>query len=100
LTQTEQFFQAVVSVEDIQRGKPDPQIFQLAANRLAVAPDHCLVFEDAVAGVQAAKAAGMKCIAVLFAGQHSAAALVRGGADRVVKSLEEVSVASVSQLLE
>jgi beta-phosphoglucomutase len=100
LTQTEHFFQAVVSVEDIQRGKPDPQIFQIAAKRLAVACDHCLVFEDAVAGVQAAKAAGMKCIAALFAGQHGAAALLQGGADQVVQSLEEVSVKTVCQWLE
>jgi beta-phosphoglucomutase len=100
LTQTEHFFQAVVSVEDIQRGKPDPQIFQIAAKRLAVTADHCLVFEDAVAGVQAAKAAGMRCIAVLFAGQHSATALAQSGADLLAKSLEEVSVQAVRNLLE
>src|SRR5262249_53755012 len=49
LTKTEHFFQALVSAEDIQRGKPDPQVFRLAADRLAEAYDHCLVFEDAIA---------------------------------------------------
>jgi beta-phosphoglucomutase len=99
LTGAERFFEAIVSVEDIQRGKPDPQVFQLAADRLGQAHDHCLVLEDAVAGVQAAKAAGMKCIAVRSGGQHSAEALMQGGADLVVKSLDEVSVQSVRQML-
>jgi beta-phosphoglucomutase len=99
LTHAEHFFDAVVSVEDIQRGKPDPQVFQTAAEKLAVACDHCLVLEDAIAGVQAAKAAGMKCIAVRFTGHHSAAALSQKGADLVVKSLEEVCVETVFHLL-
>lgn len=99
LTQSEQYFQAVVSVEDIHRGKPDPEVFLIAANKLAVSPNHCLVLEDAVAGVQAAKAAGMKCIAVRSGGQHSEAALAQAGADRVVSNLEQVSVGSVRQLL-
>jgi beta-phosphoglucomutase len=100
LTHIERFFQAIVSVEDFQRGKPDPQVFQVAAAKLAEASDHCLVLEDAVAGVQAAKAAGMKCIAVRCGGHHSEAALVQAGADLVANSLEEVSVETVRQLLE
>jgi beta-phosphoglucomutase len=100
LTDAKHFFQAIVSVEDIQRGKPDPQVFQLAADKLGEAYGHCLVLEDAVAGVQAAKAAGMKCIAVRFGGQHGEAALLQSGADLVVKSLEEVSVQTVHQVLE
>src|SRR5205807_10075098 len=59
LTGTREFFAAVVSAEDTQRGKPDPQVFQLAAQRLGVPAARCVVFEDAVAGVQAARAAGM-----------------------------------------
>jgi beta-phosphoglucomutase len=99
LTNTERFFQAIVSVEEIQRGKPDPQIFRLAADKLAVASAHCLVIEDAVAGVQAAKAAGMKCIAARFGGEHSEAALSQAGADLIVKSLDEVTVQRVRQIL-
>jgi len=99
LTHAEGYFQAIVSVEDFQRGKPDPQVFQVAAERLAEPANHCLVFEDAVAGVQAAKAAGMKCIATRLGGHHSEAALLQGRADLVVPSLEEVSVETVQQLL-
>lgn len=99
LTKTATFFDWVVSMEDTTRGKPDPQVFLLAAERLRVAPGRCVVVEDAVAGVQAAKAGGMKCIAVRFVGHHSEEALRRAGAELVVKSLEDVSVAAVRRLL-
>jgi beta-phosphoglucomutase len=99
LTDTQRFFNAVVSMEDTQRGKPDPQVFQIAAARLGVGSARCLVLEDAVAGVQAARAGGMKCIAVRFVGHHSAEALARAGADLVVPSLEEVSVGTIRRVL-
>jgi beta-phosphoglucomutase len=98
LTQTERFFDAVVSMEDTPRGKPDPQVFLVAAAKVGTQPDHCVVFEDAVAGVQAAKTGGMMCIAVSFVGHHPETALRRAGADLVVKTLESVSVQSVRQL--
>ena len=50
--------------EDYQPGKPDPACFLLAAQRLGAVPAHCLVFEDSAAGVRAAKAAGMTCVAL------------------------------------
>ncbi len=100
LTHTAPFFGAVVSSEDTQFGKPHPEVFLIAAERLGVPPAHCLVFEDAVAGVQAARAGGMKCIAVRFVGHHPEAALKQAGADRVVASLEQVSVQDVRNLLE
>ncbi len=50
--------QVLITAEDVQRGKPDPEGFLLAANRLGVRIDQCLVFEDSPAGVAAAKAAG------------------------------------------
>jgi beta-phosphoglucomutase len=99
LTDTQRFFEAVVSQEDTQRGKPDPQVFLTAAAKLGVEPGRCVVMEDAVAGVQAAKAGGMRCIAVRFAGHHPEAALRASGADLVVDSLEHVSVEVVSRLL-
>jgi beta-phosphoglucomutase len=100
LTRTEAFFETVVAMEDTQRGKPDPQVFLVAAQRLSVAPAHCLVLEDAVAGVEAAKAGGMKCIAVRFVGHHPEAALRQAGADQVVPNLEEVSMQTVRDLLQ
>jgi beta-phosphoglucomutase len=99
LTDTARFFAAVVSMEDTQRGKPDPQVFLVAAQRLGVEPSQCLVMEDAVAGVEAAKAAGMRCIAVRFVGHHPADRLKAAGADVVVESLEEVSAKMVEDLV-
>src|SRR5262249_2063601 len=99
LTQAGAYFDAIVSGEDTQRGKPDPQVFQLAAAKLGADPSRCVVFEDAVAGVQAARAGGMKCVAVRFVGHHSEEALGRAGADLVVDSLEQVSVETIRRLL-
>jgi beta-phosphoglucomutase len=92
LTATAPYFQAVVSMEDTTRGKPDPQVFQVAAERLLTPPPRCIVFEDAVAGVEAAKAGGMKCVAVSFVGHHPPEKLRAAGADVVVRTLEEVSI--------
>ncbi len=58
------FFGAITSAEDVTRGKPDPQVFLLAAERLNVVPARCVVLEDAPAGVEAAKRAGMRVIGV------------------------------------
>jgi beta-phosphoglucomutase len=100
ITQTERFFDTVVSMEDTQRGKPDPQVFLVAAERLAVPPRRCVVIEDAVAGVQAAKAGAMKCIAVAFVGHHSLDTLRTAGADLAVKTLKEVTLGTVQGLLD
>jgi beta-phosphoglucomutase len=99
LTQTAPFFAALVSQEDTQRGKPDPQVFLVAAERLGVAPTNGVVMEDAVAGVQAAKAGGMKCVAVTFVGHHAPELLKQAGADLVVRTLEKVSAATIERLL-
>ncbi|MHC1769809.1 MAG: HAD-IA family hydrolase [Verrucomicrobiia bacterium] len=58
------FWDAVVSAEDARNKKPAPDIFLAAAAKMRVAPEQCVVIEDAVNGVQAAKAAGMRCVAV------------------------------------
>jgi len=58
-------FDATVSGEDVQRGKPAPDIFLKAAGLIHAEPSHCLVFEDAPAGIEAAHTAGMRAIAVL-----------------------------------
>jgi mannitol-1-/sugar-/sorbitol-6-/2-deoxyglucose-6-phosphatase len=65
-------FRAVVSADHVPRGKPDPAVYLHAARLLAVAPPHCLVFEDSATGVRAARAAGMTVIAVPSPGQRFA----------------------------
>lgn len=78
-------FSAIVAGEDVTRGKPDPQVFLLAAERAGVAPEESIVFEDAPVGIRAAKAAGM--LAVGVTSSHDVAALREAGADWVVPDL-------------
>jgi beta-phosphoglucomutase len=92
----ENAFDAVVTGRDVKRSKPDPECFLLAAERLAVPPSRCVVFEDAPAGIAAAKAAGMRCIAITSKGhtverQHEA--------DIVFPSVKTVTVTAVRALL-
>jgi beta-phosphoglucomutase len=98
-TGIERYFDALVSMEDTTRGKPDPQVFLTAAQKLGAVPTRCVVFEDAVAGVQAAHAGGMHCVAVSFVGHHPEEALRRAGADLVVHALTELSAAQVVALI-
>jgi beta-phosphoglucomutase len=100
LTGTRKFFDAVSSMEDTERGKPDPQVFLVAAERLQVSPSRCVVVEDAVAGIEAARAGGMRAIAVTFVGHHPEAKLRGAGADLVVSTLEGVDVGAVQALLD
>lgn len=86
-------FDANVNGRDVARGKPDPEIFLAAAAALGFVPAECLVVEDAPAGVQAARAGGMGCVAVARLGD--APALQAAGADWVVASLDELPAASV-----
>jgi beta-phosphoglucomutase len=90
-----QWLDAVVSGDRLPRGKPAPDIFLLAAERLGVAPAGCVVIEDAPAGVAAAKAAGMRCLAVT--NSHPAAALA--AADRIVDSLAVVHLADLEAMM-
>src|SRR5262249_47054116 len=99
LTDIGRFMSAVVSAEDTTRGKPDPQVFLTAAARLSVEPARCVVFEDAPAGIQAARAGGMKAVAVAFVGHHPPLTLLQAGADRVVHALADISGDEVADLL-
>lgn len=63
-TNLDRFFQAIVCGDDVTNGKPAPDVFLLAANKLGLAPTDCLVIEDAHAGIEAALAAGMRVLAV------------------------------------
>ena len=83
-------FDAVVDGTMVAHSKPDPEAFLLAARRLGVSPQECLVFEDAEAGVEAALAAGMKCIGI-----GSETQLAR--ADRVFKTTNQFTVEMVHE---
>jgi len=88
-------FDTVVAGREVTEGKPSPQGFLLAAERLGAAPARCVVIEDAPAGVAAAKKAGMRCVAVT--NSHPAAALAE--ADRVVATLETVGINDLERLI-
>jgi len=89
-------FEHIVCSDDVTHGKPHPEVFLKAADKLGLPPHKCVVIEDAVVGVQAAKAAGAKCLAVTTT--HPAEALSE--ADRVVPDLTVVTPADLRALLE
>jgi len=89
--------ETVVTRDDVERVKPAPDLFLLAAARLGVAPEGCVVFEDSPNGIRAARAAGMRCVAALNALTR---ALTLPDADLVVDSLAEVGLAELLRRLE
>jgi HAD superfamily hydrolase (TIGR01509 family) len=89
------FFAHVVSSEDVTRGKPDPQVFLTAARKIDRKPEACVVFEDAHVGIEAARAGGMRAIAV--ATTHRPGELTN--ADRVVFRMDELDLAEVGRWL-
>jgi beta-phosphoglucomutase len=76
------YFDVIVTSDDVMLGKPDPEVWVQAARRLRIAPAHCLVFEDALVGVQAAREAGMRIVGVTTA--HTEAELLAAGAERTI----------------
>src|SRR5215212_7580822 len=88
----EDFFSAIASAEDVTEGKPDPQVFLSAASKLGVGPSACVVVEDAPAGTEAARRAGMRSIGVLSSHEELRA-------DIVVRTLEELPDDAFDELL-
>lgn len=91
LLQVKNLFDTVVDGTMVKNSKPDPEIFLLAASKLGVSPDVCVVFEDAEAGVEAALAAGMKCVGVGSADQL-------GKAHAIVKSTADFPISKLNSL--
>jgi beta-phosphoglucomutase family hydrolase len=89
---TAERFEAIVSAEDVHRGKPDPEVFLVAAQKLGVPAKQCIVVEDALHGIEAARAAGMKSIGVSRDGKALPA-------DLVVKSLDQLDSSAFDTLL-
>jgi beta-phosphoglucomutase-like phosphatase (HAD superfamily) len=84
-------FGAIVTREDCRKGKPDPEPFLLAAKGLGLMPGQCVAIEDTPGGIQAAKAAGMACVAVT----HSCPRDSLVAADLVVDDLATVRLAAI-----
>ncbi|MGE5631109.1 MAG: beta-phosphoglucomutase [Caulobacteraceae bacterium] len=78
-------FDAIIDGNKVSKAKPDPEVFLLAAQELGIEPQYCVVFEDAKAGVEAAKMAGMKCIG---AGTNSELS----GADFTIQGFENIGL--------
>ena len=88
-------FAVNVCGRDLRHGKPDPEIFSIAAKELQTMPGHCFVAEDAPAGIEAARAGGMAALGV--ARLHDEAGLHVASADLVVTSLDGVSIEALAQ---
>ncbi len=85
-----------VTGSEIKSKKPDPELFLVAASRMAIHPVHCVVIEDAPSGVKAAKAAGAKCIAVT----NSTNAGNLRQADLICDSLEKINLETIQKLID
>jgi beta-phosphoglucomutase len=89
-------FDAIVTGRDVVRCKPDPECFLLAAARVGVDPARCVVFEDAPAGIIAAKSAGMHCVAITSKGHTPH---LQRDADLILPNVRAITVAAITQLL-
>lgn len=88
-------FQATVNGKEVRNGKPDPEVFLLAASRLGLDPQRCVVIEDAPVGIEAAHRARMPAVALT--GTHPRSALQ--AADAVIDSLDELRPALIDKML-
>jgi len=85
-----EFFEVVVTASDVSWGKPDPMVYRLACERLGIAPHHALAFDDAPAGILAAKSAGLRCVGVSTNGL--AAQLLEAGAERIIRDFKHLTI--------
>ncbi|MFH1718586.1 MAG: HAD family phosphatase, partial [Planctomycetota bacterium] len=85
-----------VTGSEITRKKPDPELFLTAASRMGIEPAHCVVVEDAPSGVQAAKTAGSRCIAVT----NSVNATELQQADMICDSLKQINLDMIQELID
>jgi len=89
------FFNAAITAEDVELGKPNPEVFLLAAKRLEIKQEKCLVIEDAPVGIEAAKKAGMKVIALTTT--HNQSELQE--ANLIKKDLRKLHIREINKLL-
>lgn len=89
------YFNAIITAADVNKGKPEPDVFLYAADKLNISPKHCLVIEDAPVGILAAKKAGMKVIALTTT--HREKELLE--ADKIAKDLTSITLNHIMKLL-
>jgi beta-phosphoglucomutase-like phosphatase (HAD superfamily) len=92
IKQLRHFFSAIVSGEEVERGKPAPDVFLKAAELLQIPAKHCTVLEDSTNGIDAAKAAGMKCIGFL---NPNSGSQNLSNADLIVHSITQISLSAL-----
>ena len=88
------YFGAIVSSEDVTHGKPDPEVFLTASAKLAVQPEHAIVVEDAAAGIEAARRAGMRSIGVSRSGALKADVFVASLADLPQDTFDRLTISA------
>jgi HAD superfamily hydrolase (TIGR01509 family) len=86
-------FAVLICAEDVSQGKPHPEGCIAAARKLGVSPVNCIVLEDAPAGLEAARNAGMACVGVLSTHEHLS------NANRIVNTLEEITLTDLETLI-
>ncbi len=96
ITGLRSYFAVVVAAEDVSHGKPDPEVFLKGSEKIGVAPGRCIVFEDALVGLQAARAGGMKCVGVATT---EGLETLEGKADLAVESLAFLTMADLEGLV-
>jgi beta-phosphoglucomutase len=87
----EKYFDAVLTAESISHSKPNPEIFLKTASKLNASPEKCVVVEDSIFGVKAAKSANMSCVAVVT-GVYSRSELEKENPDLTVKTLKDKQI--------
>lgn len=87
------YFDAIITAADVRMGKPDPQVYQLACDRLGISPNLALAFDDAPAGVVSARSAGLRCIGVTSNGGSEK--LLAAGAETVIAGFTDLRVESL-----
>ena len=90
------YFEVVVTGDDVVQSKPDPTIYRLAAERLSISPERLFAIEDSVCGVRSAKSAGLCCLGIAV-GQY-VPPLIQAGADRVVSTLVDLSINDLEEV--
>jgi HAD superfamily hydrolase (TIGR01509 family) len=89
------YFGTIITSNDVKVGKPAPAIYRLACSRLGISPDSAVAMEDAFSGIQAAKAAGLRCVAV--PGNQDPLRLLAAGADLVIKDFRGLTLADLER---